>query len=39
MVQTTDGSLHVAYTYQRRTIKVTRISEAWIRDRGGVLCQ
>eukprot|EP01043_Picozoa_sp_COSAG02_P010468 COSAG02_NODE_368_length_23727_cov_364.814367_8_plen_110_part_00 len=39
MEQTADGAIYVAFTYQRRTIKVSRISEAWIRATDGPLCQ
>ena len=39
MEQTADGMIYVAYTYQRRTIKVSRISEAWLRATDGPLCQ
>ena len=34
-----DASIYVAYTYQRRTIKVSRVSEAWVRAVDGPLCQ
>jgi len=34
-----DESIYVAYTYQRRTIKVSRVSEAWVRAVDGPLCQ
>ena len=37
--QTADGAIYVAFTYQRRTIKVSRISEAWVRAPDGPLCQ
>jgi predicted neuraminidase len=39
MEQTADGAIFVAFTYQRRTIKVSRISEAWLRATEGPLCQ
>ena len=39
MEQTADGAIHVAFTYQRRTIKVSRISEAWVRAANGPVCQ
>jgi predicted neuraminidase len=39
MEQTADGAIYVAFTYQRRTIKVSRISEAWVRATDGPLCQ
>jgi predicted neuraminidase len=31
MLQTQDSSIHIAFTWQRRTIKYTRVSEQWIR--------
>ena len=34
-----DGFIHIAFTYQRRTIKYTRVTERWIRNESGVLCQ
>ena len=34
-----DGTIHIAYTYQRRTIKVTAVTEAWVRAAEGPLCQ
>jgi hypothetical protein len=38
LVQTADGAVHIGFTYQRKTIKVTSVSEAWIRNASGVLC-
>jgi predicted neuraminidase len=38
LVQTADSMIHIGYTYQRRTIKVTTVTEAWIRNSTGVLC-
>jgi len=34
-----NGKIHVAFTYERRTIKVTSVTENWIRDASGPLCQ
>ena len=39
MAQAEDGTIHIAYTYQRRTIKVTAVTEAWVRAAEGPLCQ
>jgi hypothetical protein len=30
ILQTSDGSIYVAYTFRRQTIKVVRFSESWI---------
>ena len=40
VVQAAGGEIYVAYTYQRKTIKVVRVTEAWVRagDRAP-LCQ
>jgi len=38
IVQTDDGKVHVGYTYQRRTIKITTVNESWIRDEHGEKC-
>jgi hypothetical protein len=38
LVQTADKRIHIGYTYQRRTIKVTSVTEAWIRNKTGTLC-
>ena len=37
--QAEDGTIHIAYTYQRRTIKATAVTEAWVRAAEGPLCQ
>ena len=33
VTQSKDGAVHIAYTYQRRTIKYNKVSEAWIRGK------
>jgi predicted neuraminidase len=40
-IQSEDGFIHIAFTYQRRTIKYTKIKEEWIRKKGldAPLCQ
>ena len=39
LAQSADGFIHIAYTWQRRTIKYTRVTEVWIRNSTGQLCQ
>jgi predicted neuraminidase len=34
IVQTPDGTIHLSYTYRRRTIKYTVLTEGWVRKGG-----